>query len=104
MAYGQWHGEVLSDENRKLMLIPHGFAHGFLVLSKKAIVCYKCDNYYHPDDEIDLAWNDPNIGIIWPRVEGRYNGSASSDGYSIDGIPLMLSEKDQRWPKLSFKL
>lgn len=96
-TYGKWHGEILSDENKKQFLIPRGFAHGFLVLSDVAEFCYKCNDFYHPNDEGGLAWNDPEIGIAWPEVVGEYSGSASAEGYLIDGVPLNLSEKDQKW-------
>ena len=97
-TYGKWHGELLTEENKKQFLIPKGFAHGFLVLSDTAEFCYKCDDFYHPNDEGDLAWNDPTIGIQWPEVAGEYPGSASAAGYTLaDGTPLTLSEKDQKW-------
>ena len=96
-TYGKWHGEILTEENKKQFLIPRGFAHGFLVLSDIAEFCYKCDDFYHPNDEGGLAWNDPSIGIIWPGVVGSYSGSASAAGYSLDSIPLNLSDKDQKW-------
>lgn len=96
-TYGKWHGELLTEENKKQFLIPRGFAHGFLVLSETAEFCYKCDDFYHPNDEGGMAWNDPAIGILWPRLSGDYNGSASANGYSVDGVPLKLSEKDQNW-------
>ena len=97
-TYGKYHGEILTADNRKQYLIPRGFAHGFLVLSELAEFCYKCDDFYHPDDEGGLAWNDPEIGIEWPEVVGKYDGSASAKGYSLaDGSPLILSEKDQKW-------
>ena len=100
-TYGKWYGVELSEENKKQFLIPKGFAHGFLVLSDTAEFCYKCDDFYHPNDEGGIAWNDPNIGIIWPQVEGGYKGSASAEGYKLeDGTMLMLSEKDQRWSEL----
>ncbi len=95
-TYGKWHGELLTEENKRQFLIPKGFAHGFLVLSDIAEFCYKCDDFYHPNDEGGMAWNDPEIGIVWPGVEGLYSGSASGEGYSIDGVPLKLSEKDQK--------
>lgn len=96
-TYGHWHGELLSEKNKKQFLIPRGFAHGFLVLSDIAEFCYKCDDFYHPDDEGGIAWNDPEIGVVWPRVTGEYKGNASAVGYLLDGIPLNLSEKDQKW-------
>ncbi len=101
-TYGKWHGEILSEENKKQFLIPRGFAHGFLVLSNIAEFCYKCDDFYHPNDEGGLAWNDPIIGIIWPRVKGEYNGTASANGYTIDGTPLSLSDKDQKWKGINW--
>lgn len=97
-TYGKYHGEILSEENKKQFLIPKGFAHGFLVLSDIAEFCYKCDDFYHPDDEGGMAWNDPEIGIKWPEVIGDYNGTAMAEGYTLaDGTPLNLSDKDQRW-------
>ena len=97
-TYGKWYGIVLTEENKKQFLIPKGFAHGFLVLSDTAEFCYKCDDFYHPNDEGGLAWNDPQIGVIWPQVTGTYAGTASAQGYVLeDGTPLNLSEKDQKW-------
>ena len=101
-TYGRFHGEILSEENKKQFLIPRGFAHGFLVLSDLAEFVYKCDDFYHPNDEGGLAWNDPEIGIIWPEVHGEYPGSADASGYVMtDGTPLKLSEKDQNWENLT---
>lgn len=97
-TYGKWYGIELTEENKKQFLIPRGFAHGFLVLSDTAEFCYKCDDFYHPNDEGGLAWNDPEIGIDWPELTGNYNGTASAEGYAMaDGTPLNLSEKDQKW-------
>lgn len=100
-TYGKWYGVELTEENKKQFLIPRGFAHGFLVLSDVAEFCYKCDDFYHPNDEGGLAWNDPSIGIIWPDVVGKYQGSADSAGYALtDGTPLNLSEKDKKWGQI----
>ncbi len=97
-TFGKWHGEILSAENHRQFLIPRGFAHGFLVLSDTAEFCYKCDDFYHPDDEGGLAWNDPGIGIVWPRLTGAYGGTADAEGYAVDGVPLILSDRDRKWP------
>ncbi len=97
-TYGKWYGIELTEENKKQFLIPKGFAHGFLVLSDTAEFCYKCDDFYHPNDEGGMAWNDPEIGVEWPEVVGSYNGTASAEGYELaDGTCLNLSEKDQLW-------
>ncbi|MCM1506131.1 MAG: dTDP-4-dehydrorhamnose 3,5-epimerase [Ruminococcus flavefaciens] len=100
-TYGKWYGVELTEENKKQFLIPKGFAHGFLVLTDIAEFCYKCDDFYHANDEGGLAWNDPKINIDW-KVKGIYNGTASAEGYTLsDGTPLNLSDKDQKW--LGFK-
>lgn len=88
-TYGQWFGVVLSSENKKQFLIPKGFAHGFLVLSDEAEFCYKCDDFYHPGDEGGLRWNDPDIGIKWPNVEG--------DSFT-DGTLLNINDRDRNFP------
>ena len=85
-TYGKWFGVVLSAENKKQFYIPEGFAHGFLVLSDEAEFAYKCTDFYHPNDEGGLAYNDPDIGVEWPIPEG---------------MELILSDKDQKWE--SFK-
>lgn len=101
-TYGKWYGVELTEENKKQFLIPKGFAHGFLVLSDIAEFCYKCDDFYHANDEGGLAWNDPEIGIKWAEIVGEYSGTASAEGYTLeDGTPLNLSDKDQKW--LGFK-
>lgn len=84
-TYGQWHGEILSAENKRQFYIPEGFAHGFYVLSDEAEFCYKCTDFYHPGDEGGIRWDDPAIGVRWPLIEGA---------------PLIMSEKDQKWPTL----
>ena len=81
-TYGQWYGVLLSAENKKQFFIPKNFAHGFLVLSERAVFCYKCDDVYHPGDEGGIMWNDPAIGVVWPAMEG---------------MELTISEKDQKW-------
>ena len=97
-TYGKWFGVELTEENKKQFYISEGFAHGFLVLSDTAEFCYKVTDFYHPGDEGGLAWNDPAIGIEWPRLTGEYRGTASAEGYMLeDGTPLNLSDKDQKW-------
>ena len=87
-TYGKWEGVILSEENKKMFMIPKGFAHGFLVLSKTAEFCYKCDDIYNPKAEGGLKWDDPEIGIIWPEVPGM-----KKEEY-------LTSEKDGKWPTL----
>ena len=74
---------ILSEDNKKQFFIPKGFAHGFLVLSEYAEFAYKCTDFYHPNDEGGLLYNDPDIGIEWPGIED---------------IELTMSEKDMKWP------
>ena len=84
-TYGKWVGATLSEENKKQLFIPKGFAHGFVVLSDEAEFVYKCTEFYNGDDEGGILWNDPDIGIDWP-IEG------------IDNI--VLSDKDKLWKPL----
>jgi len=81
-SYGQHYSIRLSATNRIQLMVPRGFAHGYVVLSPKAIFQYKCDNYYQPGQEGGLRYNDPELGIDWilPQQD------------------LILSEKDRRWP------
>ena len=84
-TFGQWFGVVLSEENKKQFFIPKNFAHGFLVLSDYAEFCYKVTDFYHPNDEGGMIWNDPEIGIKWPMPEGMTEKD------------LIFSEKDTKW-------
>lgn len=68
-ALGRWFGVRLDDENHWQMYLPPGFAHGFGVLSDVADVQYKCTDYYHPEDEVTVAWNDPELAIAWPIAD-----------------------------------
>lgn len=77
-TFGKWVGVVLSAENKKQFFIPKGFAHGFLTLSETAEFCYKCDDFYHPEDEAGFLYNDPAFAIDWPVLD----------------TPYLLSEKD----------
>lgn len=99
-TYGKWFGVELTDENKKQFYISEGFAHGFLVLSDFAEFCYKVTDFYHPNDEGGIAWNDPKIGIDW-GVIGKYNGNADSNGYTLkDGTHIIMSDKDKKWGAL----
>lgn len=69
-TFGRWVGRVLTEDNKRSMWIPPGFAHGFLTLSESADFQYKCSDVYHPESERTLRWDDPTIGISWPAFEG----------------------------------
>jgi dTDP-4-dehydrorhamnose 3,5-epimerase len=86
-TYGKWHGEILSAENRKQMWIPAGLAHGFLVLSESAEFLYKTTDYYAPELERCLRWDDPGLSIAWP-LEGRQPLVSAKDaqGMSFDQL------------------
>lgn len=100
-TFGKWFGVELTEENKKQFYISEGFAHGFLVISDVAEFCYKVTDFYHPNDEGGIAWNDPAIAIKWPDVSGEYKGTANGEGYFLsDGTPLNLSEKDKNWKNL----
>jgi dTDP-4-dehydrorhamnose 3,5-epimerase len=75
-TFGKWYGTYLSAENKKQMLIPRGFAHGFLVTSEDAIFSYKCDNFYNPAMDSGVMYNDPEIGVEWPDLGMELNISA----------------------------
>ena len=68
-TFGKWVGVTLSAGNHKQLWVPPGFAHGFYVTSEAAEICYKCSDYYHPEDENSLRWDDPELAIDWPLVE-----------------------------------
>lgn len=70
-TYGKHFSVELSDENHRILFIPRGFAHGFSVLSEEVVFQYKCDNYYHPESEGAIAWNDPDLGIDWGIPEDK---------------------------------
>jgi dTDP-4-dehydrorhamnose 3,5-epimerase len=87
---GQWYGSVLSAENHRMLWVPPGFAHGFYVLSGTADFQYKCTDFYHPESEIALAWDDPKVGIEWPLAAGEQPLLSGKDasGLAWDEIPL----------------
>jgi dTDP-4-dehydrorhamnose 3,5-epimerase len=83
-GFGRWVGVELTEDNRRMIFVPRGFAHGFLVLSESAEFQYKCSDYYTPDEERGVAWNDPRIGIDWP----------------LCGLDPLLSARDREWMTL----
>ena len=87
ITYGKWEGVILSSENKKMFMIPKGFAHGFLVLSDEAEFTYKCDDVYNHEAEGGLMWNDPDVAIDWPLGDMKPED-------------LLTSEKDAKWPSL----
>jgi len=76
---GQWFGTTLTAQGHEMLWIPPGFAHGFYVLSESADFLYKCTDFYHPESEITLAWDDPDIGIDWPLIAGGAPNLSSKD-------------------------
>lgn len=82
-TFGRWEGVHLSEENKRQLFVPEGFAHGFCVLSRTALFSYKCSDFYAPEDEGGLLWSDPAIGIVWPV-----------------SAPI-ISEKDQQYKLLA---
>ena len=83
-TFGKWEGVVLDEESGHQLFVPHGFAHGFYVMSESVDFMYKCDDVYAPGDEYGVIWNDPDIGIQWP-----------------DGADKLISDKDKVLPRLA---
>ena len=90
ITYGQWVGEILSEENKKQLLIPRGFAHGFLVLSDYAEFVYKCDDFYHPEDEGGIIYNDSSISIEWPDIEEVILSEKYKINPTLDELKMMF--------------
>ena len=82
-TFGKWYGVLLSAENKKQFFVPKNFAHGFIVLSEDAEFCYKVTDFYHPNDEGGILWNDAEVGVEWPMPEG------------MTAADLILSDKDK---------
>ena len=82
-TFGKWYGIRLSEENKKQFFVPKNFAHGFIVLSDYAEFCYKVTDFYHPNDEGGILWNDAELGVEWPMPEG------------MTAADLILSDKDK---------
>ena len=84
-TFGKHVAVTLSAENARQFFIPRGFAHGFIVLEDNTLFCYKCDRLYHRESERGLRFDDPALGIVWPKTD----------------VPPVLSEKDSRHPPLA---
>ena len=83
--FGRWTGVLLSGDNKKMLWIPPGFAHGFLALQDETDFLYKCTDYFSPGEERAIAWNDPDIAIDWP----------------LDGLDPIVSDRDRNAPRLA---
>ena len=83
--FGRWTGVLLSGDNKKMLWIPPGFAHGFLALEDETDFLYKCTDYFSPGEERAIAWNDPDIAIDWP----------------LDGLEPIVSDRDRNAPRLA---
>lgn len=83
-TFGKYVGEILSEKNKKMMYIPPGFAHGYLTLQDDTEFLYKCSDFYSPQHERGIIWNDPDVGIAWPKL----------------GVDFIFSEKDIKYPTL----
>lgn len=84
-TYGKWEGVILSEENKKMFMVPKGFAHGFLVLSDTARFTYKCSDVYNKEAEGGLKWDDKEVNIAWPLD-------------MVSDVEILTSEKDAKWP------
>ena len=86
-TFGRWHGANLSADNKRQFFLPKGFAHGFAVVSESALVAYKCTDYYAPQNEVTIAWNDPEVGIKWPVTSPVLSGK-DQRGLRLKDVPL----------------
>ena len=93
-TFGQWYGTTLDEKNMRMMYIPPGFAHGFVVLSDTTDFIYKCTDYYHPQSEQGILWNDPAIGIEWPLADIRLSEKDSNN-------PLLQDQQEELLPRYS---
>jgi dTDP-4-dehydrorhamnose 3,5-epimerase len=90
-TFGQWVGEYLSAKNKKQLWVPEGFAHGFYVTSQSAEFVYKCTDYYHPEFEVSIKWDDEVLGIDWPLVVEEFLSMSGKDknGFKFFDAPAM---------------
>ena len=83
-CFGKWVGDFLSEENKRSLYVPNGFAHGFCVVSDEAVFHYKCTEFYHPEAEGGLRYDDPTVAVEWPKID----------------VPFLTSPKDEKAPFL----
>jgi dTDP-4-dehydrorhamnose 3,5-epimerase len=90
-TFGQWVGILLSEQNKRQLWVPAGFAHGFYVTSESAEFVYKCTDYYHPESEMSIRYDDPELAIDWPLVNGRMPSLSKKDeqGVSFKNAPRL---------------
>jgi dTDP-4-dehydrorhamnose 3,5-epimerase len=82
-TFGKWFGLLMSAENKRQLWVPAGFAHGFYVTSDAAEFCYRCTDYYHPESEVSLSYDDPTLGIDWPLVNGQAPSLSAKDAEGL---------------------
>ena len=85
-TFARWTGTCLSAANKRQLYIPPGFAHGFLVTSPEAVVAYKCTDYYRPEAERSIRWDDPRVGIAWP-IDGPVVSAKDGVALTLDAVP-----------------
>ncbi len=85
--FGQWVGVILSADNHRQLWVPPGFAHGYVVTSSEAIFSYKCTEYYHPDTDLSIRWDDPDIGIDWPVVGPPLLSGKDASALLLEDVP-----------------
>ena len=88
-SFGKWHGAILSAENHQQLWVPPGCAHGFYVLSDHTDFLYKCTDYYHPESELTLAWDDPDIGVVWPIPAGQEPQVSDKDRVGVSWYEMI---------------
>lgn len=88
-TFGKWFGLALSEQNKRQLWVPAGFAHGFYVMSQYAEFCYRCTDYYHPESEVSIRYDDPDVAIIWPLVDSQKPvlSGKDEDGISFSDAP-----------------
>jgi dTDP-4-dehydrorhamnose 3,5-epimerase len=89
-TFGMWSGLLLSAENKRQLWVPAGFAHGFYVTSESAEFCYRCTDYYHPESEVSIKYNDPILKIDWPLIAAPLLSVKDEDGLAFSAAPSFV--------------